>query len=74
MNSEEDLGYHKDEHNSFSSKMRLKAQLLHGGKRVLELCHMKRFQQRSESVCAPAHNSSETSLRLLCAMVGVIAQ
>jgi len=63
------LSCQKDEQNSPSSEMRFKAQLLHGGKRGLDLCHMKHFQQRSESVHAPAHNSSETSLRLFSAMV-----
>lgn len=62
------LGYHKDEHNSLSSETRFKAQLLRGGKRVLKLCYLKHFPQRSESVCASAHSSSETSLRLLSAM------
>lgn len=63
------LGYCKDERNSLSSAMRFKAQPLRQEKRVLELCHVKHFQQRSEGVRAPAHNSSETSLRPLSATV-----
>lgn len=36
---------------------------------VPELWHMKRFQQGSENVCAPARSSTENLLGLLATMV-----